>query len=401
MVHDEPNMTDPPDAGGGRPEPGQPGEPRPPERRRRARYRGTHPRAFEQRYKELDAQAYPGIHEHVRQQGRTPAGTHVPVLVEEVLARLEPRAGQVVVDCTIGYGGHAEQFCRRIGPTGRLVGLDLDAEQLRRTGERLAAAVPGVPLALHQVNFAALAKVLAAEVLDGCDVLLADLGVSSMQIDDPARGLSYKHDGPLDMRLGPRVPRTAADLLAEMAGEELAAMLRDLADEPDAAGIARRIVQARAQRPIRRTGQLVEIILRAKGGEGAVRHGPPARRGGPGKGDRHPPRREPVPISGDEGPHPAARTFQALRIAVNNELENLAQLLRVAPYCLRPGGRVGIISFHSGEDRLVKHAFREGLRLGAYQAIAEEVIRPTASEVRSNPRSSPARFRWARKGPAG
>jgi 16S rRNA (cytosine1402-N4)-methyltransferase len=307
----------------------------------------------------------------------------VPVLLEEVLTHLAPRAGDVVVDCTLGYGGHAEQFCRRIGPTGRLIGLDLDAEQLRRTGERLAAAVPDVPLALHQVNFAALAKVLAAEGLDGCDVLLADLGVSSMQIDDPARGLSYKHDGPLDMRLGPRVPRTAADLLAETAEEELKVMLRDLADEPDAAEIARNIVQARRKRPIERTGQLVEIILRAKGE--------------PARGDRHPLRRVPVPA---EGPHPAARTFQALRIAVNHELENLAQLLRVAPYCLRPGGRVGIISFHSGEDRLVKHAFREALRLGTWQAIAEDVIRASAAEVRSNPRSSPARFRWARKGPA-
>jgi 16S rRNA (cytosine1402-N4)-methyltransferase len=397
MTSDESNRTDPP-------EPPDAGGPQPP-RRRRARYRGTHPRAFEQRYKELAPQAYPGIHEHIRQQGRTPAGTHVPVLLEEVLARLDPQAGDVVVDCTLGYGGHAEQFCRRIAPTGRLIGLDLDAEQLRRTGERLAAAVPGVPLSLHQVNFAGLGKVLAAEGLDGCDVLLADLGVSSMQIDDPARGLSYKHDGPLDMRLGPRVPRTAADLLAEMAEEELAAMLRDLADEPDAASIARQIVQARQKRPITRTGQLVEIILRAKGGRGADHHEPAAHRAGPfGNGDRHRigekhADSEPVPISGDEGPHPAARTFQALRIAVNNELENLAQLLRVLPYCLRSGGRVGIISFHSGEDRLVKHAFREGLRLGNWQAIAEEVIRPAAAEVRANPRSSPAKFRWARKGP--
>jgi 16S rRNA (cytosine1402-N4)-methyltransferase len=377
MEGDEPDMTGP----------SQP----PP--KRRARYRGTHPRAFEQRYKELAPQAYPDMHEHIRQQGRTPAGTHVPVLLEEVLTHLQPRAGDVVVDCTLGYGGHAEQLCRRIGPTGRLIGLDLDAEQLRRTGERLAAAVPDVPLALHQVNFAGLAKVLAAEGLDGCDVLLADLGVSSMQIDDPARGLSYKHDGPLDMRLGPRVPRTAADLLAETAEEDLAAMLRDLADEPDAAEIARQIAQARQRRPIKRTGQLVEIILRAKG-EGAGRHA-----GKPARGDRHQIGQqhadsEPVPA---EGPHPAARTFQALRIAVNNELENLAQLLRVVPYCLRPGGRVGIISFHSGEDRLVKHAFREGLRLGTWQAIAEDVIRASAAETRSNPRSSPARFRWAKR----
>jgi 16S rRNA (cytosine1402-N4)-methyltransferase len=298
-------------------------------------------------------------------------------MVEQVMALLAPRLGEVVADCTVGCGGHAEEFCRRIGPTGRLIGFDLDGGQLETARQRLPGL--GVPVSLHHGNFAALGNVLAAEGLDGYDVIFADLGVSSAQVDDPSRGLSYKHDGPLDMRLGERVRLTAADLLAELPERELAAMLSDLGDESDAAAIAARIVQARQAGPITRTAQLVALILQAKG----LAHG----RGG-------------KQTDGPGGLHPAARTFQALRIRVNNELENLAQLLRLAPYCLRAGGRIGVISFHSGEDRLVKHAFRDGLRAAAYAAVADEVIRPTGEEVRSNPRSSPARFRWARRPPA-
>jgi 16S rRNA (cytosine1402-N4)-methyltransferase len=216
-----------------------------------------------------------------------------------------------------------------------------------------------------------------------------------MQVDDPARGFSYKFDGPLDMRMDARLPRTAADLLRDLPAEELAAALMELADEPKAVIISRRIADERQHRPITQTQDLVRLIFDAKGL--SPRHwrkqqrgtaGPPSRVFDlPGRGDA----REASDL------HPAAKTFQALRILVNDELGALRQLLRVAPACLAPGGRMGIISFHSGEDRLVKLAFRDGMRAGVFEAISDESIRPTAQEVHDNPRSASAKFRWARK----
>ncbi len=352
-------------------------EPRPAPGRRRPRYRGTHPRRLEERYKELRPDAYPGIQARVRARGGTPAGTHVPVLVNEVLECLDPKPGEIVADCTIGYGGHAAEFLGRIRPGGCLIGFDLDAGQLERTRARLDG-VEDARIRLYHSNFAGIARVLRAEGLDGYDILFADLGVSSMQVDDPARGFSYRHDGPLDMRMDERTRKTAADRLASMTAEELSAALRDLADEPDHEPIAEAVVRHRAQRPIERTLQLVDLILEAKGTS----------------------RREWRRRARRGELHPAARTFLALRILVNDELAGLAQLLRDAPWCLRPGGRIGIITFHSGEDRLVKKAFRQGLRSGDYAAIAEEVVRPTRQERRDNPRSTSAKLRWARKPPA-
>lgn len=339
---------------------------------RRRRYRGTHPRSFEERYKERDPRRYPEMQQHVRSQGRTPAGSHVPIMVAEVLAALDPRPGDVVADCTLGYGGHAEAMLARVGAAGRLVGFDVDATQLERTGRRLAEC--GAHISLHRSNFAGIAKALASDGLDGYDVIFADLGVSSMQLDDPARGFSYKHDGPLDMRMDDRLRATAADLVMRLPEEELSAALLELADEPDHARIARAIVQARARRPIERTAQLLEIVQRAQGASP--------------RGRQH---------GGEEGPHPAARAFQALRILVNDELGSLQHLLRIAPSCLRPGGRIGILAFHSGEDRLVKHAFRDGVASGSYADAAGEPVRPTAQERHDNPRSAAARFRWARR----
>lgn len=358
---------------------------RPARPRRRSRYAGTHPRRFDQRYKELNPELYPEMQEHVRAQGRTPAGTHVSVLVEQVLTALQPDEGDVVVDCTIGYGGHAQEFLGRIGPTGRLIGLDVDAHQLQRTAQRLGAVVheprtetgmANAPrLCLHRCHFAGIGKVLAREGLESCDIILADLGVSSMQLDDPARGFSYKHDGALDMRMDTRLPRTAADLLATLSEEELSTRLKELADEPDYARIARTIIQTRAIEPITRTRQLARLVLLAKR-----------------RGHRNMPG-DTLEFAGER--HPAARTFQTLRMIVNDEVGGLQQLLRVAPYCLRAGGRIGIISFHSGEHRCVQRAFREGLDTGLYSAISEEPIRPTPREVISNPRSRAARLRWA------
>ncbi|HNQ23965.1 MAG TPA: 16S rRNA (cytosine(1402)-N(4))-methyltransferase RsmH [Phycisphaerae bacterium] len=361
-------------------------------RPRRRRYSGTHPRRYEQRYKELQPDDYPGMQAHVRAQGRTPAGTHVPVLVDEIISALAPAAGELVADCTLGSGGHASEFLQRIGPAGRLVGLDVDGEQLWATARRLkqaglavrgpespdaaAGPVTAALVSLHRCHFAGLGKVLRSEGLTGFDVVFADLGVSSMQLDDPRRGFGFKHDGPLDMRMDERAGRTAADLLASLAEDELSAALWELADEPDHERIARLVMTGRGRAPLTRTRQLVGLVLRAKGlTQEAWRRQ---------RAD------QPTAL------HPAARTFQALRILVNDELHALEQLLRVAPYCLRPEGRIGIISFHSGEDRRVAEAFRCGLEEGVY-ATADEPIRPTPHEVASNPRSRSALFRWARR----
>lgn len=356
-------------------------------RQRRPRYKGTHPRQFPERYKELNPAGFPSVQDHVRAQGRTPAGTHVPVLVDEVLAALNPQRGEVVADCTIGYGGHALEFMKRIGSPGRLIGMDLDAAQLQRTEARLRAAghsgnptVEGepldlAPLSLHHSHFAGLGKILARERLEACDIVFADLGVSSMQIDDPERGFSYKHDGPLDMRMDRRLPRSAADILAQLSLEELAAALATLGGEPQADRIARTIVQRRAVAPLQRTRTLVDLIFGSKG----ISH----------RGWRERPKER----QGDL--HPAARTFQALRILVNDELAGLAQFLRAVPYCLRGGARVGIISFHSGEDRLVEDFMQKGLEMGLFAAACKSPVRPSAKEITANPRSRSAVFRWA------
>jgi 16S rRNA (cytosine1402-N4)-methyltransferase len=343
--------------------------PKPP---RRPRYKGTHPRSYEEKYKEHDLQAYPEMEAHLRAKGVTPVGTHVPVLVQEVMECLKPQPGEVVIDCTVGYGGHALEFAKRIGPAGRLIALDVDNEELERTRKRLADA--GVAASLHRSNFAGIAKVLKQEGLAGYDIIFADLGVSSMQIDNPNRGMSYKHAGPLDMRMDDRLKRTAADLLNTLGEAELSKALLEFADEPDHEQIAHLIVARRGGERIEQTSQLVHLVFEAKG------FTPKAWRSQPDKFGSL---------------HPAARTFQALRILVNDEQGTLKELLRLAPHCLRPGGRIGIISFHSGEDRLVKKSFQEAFRTGLYQATATEVIVPQSEELRANPRSSSAKLRWA------
>ena len=356
--------TDQPDQGDAQP------------RRRRPRYRGTHPRTYDEKYKEHDIAAHPDLEVRLQAKGQTPASTHIPVLVEEVMQALSPCPGEVVADCTVGYGGHALEFMKRIGPTGRLIGFDVDQDELERARQRLNQE--STPTSLHRSNFAGLAKVLGPEQLEGYDIIFADLGISSMQIDNPARGLSYRHEGPLDMRMDHRLQQTGADLLATLSREELASAFRELADEPDCEQIAARIVDRRAVQAIRLTSQLVELVMEVKGTT-------PRRW-------RQQQRRQPAHTL-----HPAARTFQALRILINDELGALRQLLRLAPYCIRPGGRMGIISFHSGEDRLVKHAFRDGVRDGTYQRASTDVIVPQARERAYNPRSTSAKFRWAAK----
>jgi 16S rRNA (cytosine1402-N4)-methyltransferase len=343
--------------------------------RRRPRYSGTHPRRFEERYKELDPERHAGHTAHLRDKGRAPVGTHVPVLLDAVLELLDPKPGEVMVDATLGFGGHARELLKRLLPGGRLIGLDQDPLELEKTRTRLAES--GDALRLHAVRFAALPKVLAAEDLEAVDGILADLGVSSMQLDDPARGFSLKHDGPLDLRMDPRRKRSGAELVNTLAAGELEELLRDLADEPDAAAIAQEIVATRASRPFARTGELTDAVLRAKG---------LSRRQW----------REQAASAG-RALHPAARTFQAIRIAVNDELGQLRELLRVAPLLLRPGGRFAVISFHSGEERLVKESFARGIAGGAYRRVSDEPLRASREEVRSNSRAASARLRGAVK----
>jgi len=341
------------------------GPPDPPHARR-PRYAGTHPRRFEERYKERDPERYPGIVEHVRAKGRTPAGQHVPILVEEVLEALAPRAGERAVDCTLGHGGHAERLLGHLRPGGRLLGLDVDVLQLPRTEERLRRLGHGDD-AFRAVrsNFAGLPAVLAAAGWsDGVDMVLADLGVSSMQLDDPSRGFTFAADGPLDMRMNPSRGVSAAGWLERQDAARLARVLRENADEPQAECIAEALVSARGR--LSTTRELADAVRRALGdtrdADAAVR-----------------------------------RVFQAVRIEVNEEFTALDALLRALPGLLRPGGRAAVLSFHSGEDRRVKHAFRDGERAGVYSAVSPDVVRATPQERRDNPRSKPAKLRWARR----
>jgi len=345
---------------------------------RRRRYSGTHPKSYEEKYKEHNLSAYPEIKDHLLAKGKTPAGSHIPVLTEMVCACLKPKPGETIVDCTVGYGGHAAEFIKHIGTTGKLIALDVDSAELERT--RLRLSKENVPVSFYHSNFAGIAKVLKKEELAGCDVIFADLGVSSMQIDNPDRGMSYKYDGPLDMRMDERLKQSAADLLNTLCEKELSKAFLELADEPDHRKIARLIVTRRAVEPIMRTSQLVDVIFDAKG---II------------KKTWQKNRRNSKLNTKNSKLSPAALTFQALRILVNDELGALKELLRIAPYCLRPAGRIGIISFHSGEDRIVKKAFREGIRTGIYQSAAEDPIVPQFKEINSNPRSTSAKFRWA------
>jgi 16S rRNA (cytosine1402-N4)-methyltransferase len=298
--------------------------------------------------------------------------------LQEVLAVLAPQPGEIAVDCTVGWAGHAVELLCRLGPQGRLIGIDWDAENLPRAQERLEAV--GTSFQLHHGNFAGLPTILAAEGLTGVDLVLADLGMSSMQVDDPERGFSYARNGPLDMRMDRSRGRSAAQLLATISAKELEQALRDLGDEPEAAALAAAIVAARRQQPLLRTQDLVRIVIDSvqSGKSNKVWRLQPS------------PRRWNL--------HPAARTFQTLRLLVNRELANLEQLLRVLPDLLRPRGRAAIISFHSGEDRRVKAAFREGFRTGLYERISSEPLRASWQEYTTNPRSRSAKLRWVQRG---
>jgi 16S rRNA (cytosine1402-N4)-methyltransferase len=345
-------------------------DPTPEKPKRRARYRGKNPRHFHEKYKEHQPDRYPDDVAKVIAGGKTPAGMHRPIMVAEILRVLRPRPGDVAVDCTLGYGGHARALLDAVQPGGRLLGLDADPIELPRTEARLRSlGFPPESIVLRHMNFAALPRLLATEAPEGADVLLADLGLSSMQIDDPARGFSFKAAGPLDMRMNPRRGRPASALLSELGESGLARLLAENSDEPQALEIANAIHRAHAREPLVTTQALAAVVYEAC--------------------ERLPRRRD------DPVEDLVRRVFQAFRIAVNDEFGALSAFLRTLPTCLRPGGRAAILSFHSGEDRRVKTAFKEGLRVGDYVSIADEVIRPTAEEKRDNPRSSSAKLRFA------
>jgi 16S rRNA (cytosine1402-N4)-methyltransferase len=330
--------------------------------KRRKRYAGTHPRRFEEKYKELDPGKYPETAGHVRASGRTPAGTHVPILVNEVLRALAPQPGDVVFDCTLGYGGHTEALAGAADDL-RLIATDIDADELRRTVERLDKL--GIDVSAHHTNFAGIGNVLADHGLTGVDCLLADLGISSMQLDNPGRGFGFKHDGPLDMRMDPNRGIPASLLIAQTDEEKLAKILHDFGDEQ----LAERIAAALKRSLPTTTHELSSIVLHAYGFvDGSYRK------------------------RGARDQHPAARVFQALRVAVNREMENLDHLLRTLPYLLNPGGRAAIITFHSGEERRVREAFKAGVDQGHYASADIEGVRPSKDEIYGNPRARSARL---------
>ena len=312
----------------------------------------------------------------LRAKGSTPAGTHIPVLLQEVEACLKPANGKVVVDCTVGYGGHSRAFARRIAPDGKLIALDMDQIELEKTRERLSNEP--VQISFYRSNFSDILSVLHRENLPGADIIFADIGVSSMQIDQAQRGISYRHKGILDLRMDTSLENTGTDLVNSLSQDELSKVLWEFSDEPDHEEIAAEIIKQRAFQPITQISQLVRVIFRAKGLtlKTFQQQNKSARFG---------------------TLHPAARTFQALRILVNDELASLEKLLKIAPECLNSGGRIGIISFHSGEDRLVKQYFRKAVQDGVYTSAAQNPISPRYNEIRSNPRSASAKFRWAIK----
>ena len=341
------------------------------EHKRRVRYKGTHPKRFEEKYKELNPEKYGADVERIVRSGKTPAGMHISIMVDEILEFLDIQPGQIGLDATLGYGGHSRRMLEKLQGQGHLYAPDVDPIESEKTRERLATLGFGPEiLTIKRMNFANLDQVAPEEKFD---FVLADLGVSSMQIDNPERGFTFKYDGPLDLRLDPTSGVSAAERLRELEEEEFAAMLVENSDEPYADRIAKAVMRVYERGgSIETTKQLAAII------EGALSFLPAKEK------------KEAVKKS-------CQRTFQALRIDVNSEFEVLYAFLDKLPGVLKSGGRVAVLTFHSGEDRLVKKAFKQGLREGIYREIAEDVIRPSAEECFQNPRARSTKMRWAIK----
>ena len=336
---------------------------------RRVRYKGTHPKKFSEKYKEQNPEKYADTIEKVIRKGSTPAGMHISIMVQEILDFLQIKPGQKGLDATLGYGGHTTEMLKCLQGEGHMYALDVDPIEIVKTKERLASRGFGEEiLTVKQINFANIDEV-AAEA-GKFDFILADLGVSSMQIDNPERGFTYKAEGPLDLRLNPEKGESAAERLRNMDYEEIVGMLVENSDEPYAEEIAEKILAKQRSGGIHTTTDLRDVIeqalqfLPAKEQKEAVKKA-------------------------------CARTFQALRIDVNSEFEVLYSFLEKLPGVMNPGGRIAILTFHSGEDRLVKKAFKDYYRDGVFSDYSKDVIRPSVEECNRNPRAKSTKMRWA------
>lgn len=338
--------------------------------KRRVRYKGTHPRHYHEKYKELHPEKYQDTIEKVIRKGSTPAGMHISIMVQEILDFLQIQPGQRGLDATLGYGGHTAKMLEYLKGNGHICGLDVDPIEMEKTKARLAGMGYGPEiLTVIEQNFAEIDQV--AKAYGRFDFVLADLGVSSMQIDNPERGFTYKYEGPLDLRMNPNQGIPASERLRELSREEIEGMLVTNSDEPYAAEITKEIMDTfRKGGKIETTTQLKAVIERAL-------MGLPEKE-----------RKEAVKKA-------CARTFQALRIDVNSEFEVLESFLEKLPEVLEPGGRVAVLTFHSGEDGLVKKSFKRYFREGVYREISTDVIRPSAEECSRNSRARSTKMRWA------
>jgi 16S rRNA (cytosine1402-N4)-methyltransferase len=342
-----------------------------PKHQRRVRYKGTHPKNFKEKYKELQPEQYADDVAKIMQKGNTPAGMHISICVKEILKFLQITPGQIGLDATLGYGGHTLEMLKCLHSKGRLYATDVDPLELPRTKERLERLGYGSDiLEIRQMNFSKIDEIAAES--GPFNFVLADLGVSSMQIDNPERGFTFKSEGPLDLRLNPKTGYSAASLLKKISVDELEDMLIENADEPHSGVIARAIVSnIKKGTAISTTTELRNII------NDALKFVPK--------------------VTKDEIKKSCQRTFQALRIDVNKEFEVLDEFLEKLPDVLAPGGRVAILSFHSGEDRRVKKSFKYFLREGVYREIAPDPIRASSEECHINSRARSAKLRWAIK----
>ena len=339
---------------------------------RRVRYNGTHPKAFKEKYKELDPNQYADDIEKVKLQGRTPAGMHRSICVNEILKFLNIIPGQIGLDATLGYGGHSLEMLKCLTPGGRLYAIDVDPIELPRTKGRLEALGFGSDvLVIQKMNFSDIDQIACES--GPLNFVLADLGVSSMQIDNPERGFSFKIEGPLDLRLNPKSGKSAAALLKTISQQKLEELFTINSDEPHSELISKAIISKISKgMVIATTTQLQEIIKET------LEYLPENTRK-------------------EEIKKTCQRCFQALRIEVNNEFGVLDKFLEKLPSVLAPGGKVAILSFHSGEDRRVKKSFQSLFREGIYSEVAPDAIRPSAEESHANPRAKSAKFRWAIK----
>ncbi len=339
---------------------------------RRVRYKGTHPKSYKEKYKELQPEKYPETIGRVISKGSTPAGTHIPIMVDEILNFLEIKPGQVGLDATLGYGGHITKMLECLQQLGHLYALDVDPIEIEKTKKRLQDKGFGEDiLTIFQTNFANIDQVSSEH--GKFNFVLADLGVSSMQIDNPERGFSFKKDGPLDLRLNPYKGISASSRLQKVRLDELEGMLVENADEPYAKEIAKEIyLEVRKGNTISTTKELQKIIEKSL---------------------QFIPKNQQKEVFKKS----CQRVFQALRIDVNQEFEVLYDFLEKLPDVLETGGRVAILTFHSGEDRLVKKAFKQLQQAGVFSEVARDVIRPSIDECNVNPRARSTKLRWAIK----